>query len=274
VTIWPKLSARRSQVLTAISPQSLQATLFDQNGYRHRSGRATALLQPSRRDRPSRRTVQTSRARSQTSALGQAPCSLSIRAASSARFVVRRQIHLVSAGEGVRRVAEVNSVGPDRRGGLRCGQDTLLLSSRERAQPLFLDGRRCLSGADVRGIGHSDRTQHTPPIVLHRQPMLGKQAARRYMRGGPCHQPIRTISRRPPQRCRFRSHCTSRTSQALAASIRRPWPCVVCARVPVYSDNGCRCRLVAPPRDVAGNRDPLGEAAGVRGAVIGRYDCQ
>ena len=28
------------------------------------------------------------------------------------------------------------------------------------------------------------------------------------------------------------------------------------------------------PRGIAGNRDPMGEAAAVGGAVIGRYDCQ
>jgi len=28
------------------------------------------------------------------------------------------------------------------------------------------------------------------------------------------------------------------------------------------------------PRGIVGNRDPLGDAVGVRGTVIGHYDCQ
>src|ERR1700731_749240 len=52
-------------------------------------------------------------------------------------------------------VAEVNSIGPDCSGGLRCRhrQAPLLRGS---ARNLSFGGRRCLSVADARGIGHSD----------------------------------------------------------------------------------------------------------------------
>src|SRR5437773_228813 len=69
-------------------------------------------------------------------------------------------------------IAKVNSVRPDRAGGLRCRHSTLLLFSRERAQPLLQDGRRCLSGAVVRGkqltamdVAYGRRTSVSPTHV-------------------------------------------------------------------------------------------------------------